>query len=469
MSCPRIFSGLCQGHVLVTDLHVGGAAYEEVDPDGTVRHTVDVVADRGEETADLARAAGAAVPGLAVVVPERLQRVDIEEPVAGKGYSRQGAVVHRTLEDIDILAVSGELVHPPVPEDHAYRGAGLAVGGEVRKGIVIREALVAGALADSPGDVHVSQDNIIPKAVQGIPVALVVGVGGDIGHAAVEIHGAHGVAGDLAHLPDWHIILVIDRRPGTVNEFPVSAVAMASLIEEPLREIKVFLLPGGLVELHEGELDLLVAGNPMALVRTENRHHVVGHPDADIQKLTFPGDVVIRHSSLYHVAGAVHLMLVHVVPALVQAGQGVEGVDVTVFLLGGGEFGYPLVALRLKNRVGVVLEGICHPLESLVDIGVIEEYSRMFPLSLGGILKIADTAGLVLDLVDTDIQGHVFVTLEPWGPETVLNLDIGEFDRGNHFHSGLFLPGASTGQKDDSGQKRQRHSNNSPSHYRVLC
>ena len=211
------------------------------------------------------------------------------------------------------------------------------------------------------------------------------------------------MAGYLGHIPDRHIVLVVYRRPRPVNELSISAVAMTSLVEKPLGEIKVFLLAGGLVKFHKRELNLLMSGHPMAFVGAEDGHHMVSHLDADIQQFTLPGHVVVGYSSLDHVAGAVHLMLVHVVPTLVQAGQSVECVDITILLLRRGELVNPLVTLGLKNRIGIVLEGICHTLKSLVHVGIIEEYARVLSLPLRGILEIADTPSLILDLVDADI------------------------------------------------------------------
>ena len=167
-----------------------------------------------------------------------------------------------------------------------------------------------------------------------------------------------------------------------------------------------------------------MAGNPIALAWAEDGHHVVRHPDADIQQLAFAGHIVVRHSGLDHMAGAVHLMLVHVVPTLVQASQSVERVDITILLLRRGELVNPLVALGLKHWIGIVLERISHALERLVHIGVIEKYSGMLTLAFRRVLEIADSAGLVLNLVNAHIESHILMALKPGGPESVIDLDL---------------------------------------------
>ena len=136
--------------------------------------------------------------------------------------------------------------------------------------------------------------------------------------------------------------------------------------------------------------------------------------------------------------GAVHLVLVHVVPALVQADEGVIGIDVAVRLLGRGEFVDPLVAFGLQLRIGVVLEGVGHPFEGLVHVGIVEEDARVLTLALGGVLEVADAPRLVLDLVDADLQGDVLVALEPRAPERVIDADFGEVDGGDQLRPGVF-------------------------------
>ena len=166
---------------------------------------------------------------------------------------------------------------------------------------------------------------------------------------------------------------------------------------------------------------------------------MVRHPDAHVQELPLAGSVVIRDGGFGHVAGAVHLMLGHVIPAVLQARERVERVDVAVRLLCGGELVDPLVAFGFQFRIRMDLQGIGHSLQGLVHVGIVVIDARMLAQSLGGILEIADTARLVLDLVDAHRQGGRPVPFQPRGPEIVCDLHLGEGHRGDPFHRLVLL------------------------------
>ena len=107
--------------------YVGIARDEEVYPQCVVGKGIYIIAYRGEEARNLARAACAAKPLLPVVAAFGVKRVDVEEPVAREGYSGQCSVVHGALEHVDVLGVARHEVESPVPEHHTHRGARFAV------------------------------------------------------------------------------------------------------------------------------------------------------------------------------------------------------------------------------------------------------------------------------------------------------------------------------------------------------
>ena len=182
---------------------------------------------------------------------------------------------------------------------------------------------------------------------------------------------------------------------------PIGAVATAALVEQPVGEVQVLLFAGGPEQFHQGQFDLLMPRHPMAFPGTEDRHHVVGHADAHVQQFALARDLIVGHARLDHVTGAVHLVPVHIVPALFQSGKRIEGVDVAIRLLGRGKFVNPFVALGFQQRVRMVLQGIGHALQGLVHVGIVKEDARMHPAPLRRILEIADATGLVFNLVDT--------------------------------------------------------------------
>ena len=125
------------------------------------------------------------------------QRVVVEEPLAVERQAAQRAVVERQLHDVGIAAVALEQQHAMRPEDQADRGAGLGVGGLVGQIVVGGEALVVLAGAEAAGDVEALVGEIGPQPPAGRQQARVAVLAGEIGHGAVEVHGAHGVSDDV--------------------------------------------------------------------------------------------------------------------------------------------------------------------------------------------------------------------------------------------------------------------------------
>ena len=129
--------------------------------------------------------------------------------ITGKGYSCQSSIVHGPFQHVNIFRIPRHLIHPPVPQHHPDRGASLAIGSEIRQAVIFREALIVGRLADAAGYVHIPQRHVIPQAVQCTDIALVVSVGCHVCHAAIKVHGTHGMPCDVRHLGDRLFVLVI--------------------------------------------------------------------------------------------------------------------------------------------------------------------------------------------------------------------------------------------------------------------
>ena len=87
--------------------------------------------------------------------------------------------------------------------------------------------------------------DIIPQTVESGDVTGVLFQGRHVRHTAVQIHTADGMSGYIAHLPYGFVVLVIDRIPVALASF--RTVAMPSFLQEPVREIEVFLLMGDLI------------------------------------------------------------------------------------------------------------------------------------------------------------------------------------------------------------------------------
>ena len=293
---------------------------------------------------------------------------------------------------------------------------------------------------------------MVPQAVQGVRQTLVPGISGHIRHAAVQVHGTHGMAGDPGKVPDRELVLVIDGRPGPV--VPVGTVPVAALVQQPAGEVQVLLFSCHFEQLDQGQLDFLVPRHPVASLRAENGHHMVGETDGHVQQFPLAGRLVIGDGRLRHVTGTVHLVLVHVLPTVLQPGEGVIGIQVSIGLLGGRELVDPLVTLGLQHRIRLDLQGISHALERLIHVGIVVENTRMLPFPFRRVLEIPDPAGLVLDLVDAHGQGDILVDPEPGTPETIVDLHIGKTHRRHQFPVVQFLrPG--TGEQGQGGEPQE--------------
>jgi hypothetical protein len=127
--------------------------------------------------------ASRAEPFAAGVLAAGGQGIAVEETVAAQRQPVQRPVVEAALEHVGVLAFAGQQVHALVPEHHAHRGAGFAVGLLVGQVIIGRKALVAARRADAPGDVHVAVDHVFPDGFHGLHVAVVAGDGRYVGGA----------------------------------------------------------------------------------------------------------------------------------------------------------------------------------------------------------------------------------------------------------------------------------------------
>ena len=226
---------------------------------------------------------------------------------------------------------------------------------------------------------------------------------------------------DAAELAHRYRILIVPLVPiGLAVNTAVShtlAVSVSAFFKKPVGKVAIFLFTCNGGQLYQRKFYLFVAGNPVALVGAKGVHHMVGHFDGNVKKLALACGLVVGHGGFGHVAGAIHFVLVHVAPTLVQSGKGIECVDIAVRLLGCGKFGYPFVGLLLEFGIGLVDKAVGYTFHCFVYVGIVEEYAGVLTFVLGCILKVADTSGLVLNLVDAHIERGGGMALKAWLPE----------------------------------------------------
>lgn len=191
-----------------------------------------------------------------------------------------------------------------------------------------------------------------------------------VGHAAEEVHAAYCVSRDVRHAADRDRILIVSGIPGA---FFVAAVTVPALFEQPAGEFEVLGFARHAVKFRERQFDLFMARYPVAFARAEFIHHVADHAGAHFEQGPVAGSQQVCDAGLDHVSRTVHLVLVHVRPALVESGERVVGIDIAVGLLGRGDFGDPLVGRSPEHRVGVVDQAVRDAFQSLVYVRIVEK------------------------------------------------------------------------------------------------
>ncbi len=199
-----------------------------------------------------------------------LKRIGIEIVRAVAAEAGERAVEQRELENVGVAAVEVEMQHALRPEDQRHRGAGLGIRGLVRQVVVDGEAFVMRRGTKSGGHIHLGVHHVGPQRLAGFLQRRVVELGGEVGHRGVQVHGAHGMADDLALLAYRDVrlgVLVIAlyvalRLPALLLTFLALDVEIvrlpAALVDEVGGEVEMLLLAGQVVELDESEFDFLV-------------------------------------------------------------------------------------------------------------------------------------------------------------------------------------------------------------------
>src|SRR5690606_22857975 len=137
-------------------------------------NSIYVLAYRWHKSRYIAWTAGRSVPTRPAAIAIGLEWVHVKETVAGQGNACKHRVIQRTFHDVCMLDVYHQQIHPMMPEHHAYRGEGFAIGGLLRYIKILEKALVCMGSAEGAGDVHMAQHHIVPYAVKG---GHVIGIG----------------------------------------------------------------------------------------------------------------------------------------------------------------------------------------------------------------------------------------------------------------------------------------------------
>ena len=225
--------------------------------------------------------------------------------------------------------------------------------------------------------------------------------------------------------------------------FPCS-ITFAALVEEKLGHVEVFLIARGNVEFSQAHFGNLMAWHHTGLTGLVAHFaaHAVGILDGYVEEVPLACGIVVGYSGFAEVAEVVELMaeVFHTFPTLLASPLvgmlgvlGARGVEVAVRLLTRGNHGNHAIHILvqpspLELGVGVGLQQITRPFDSLVGVGVVEgigafldfkHFRRVFQV-LGRIAEVGVAAGL-LALREGKGDGHVLTGFQALSPEGVLS------------------------------------------------
>ena len=314
-----------------------------------------------------------------------------------------------------------------VPQDVGERGAGLGVCLGVGQLVVVAERLAVVARADSTGEVDAPAHDVAPQRVERDDVGVLASERGDIGHAAIQVARTHGVADRLPLLGHRQVVLHVARVAEAGLQ--VTAVGLAALVEKELRQLQVAAFAGRAIQLHQADLDLLVARHVANPAGPEHAVDQLRVADRHLQQGTLAGGLVMGHGRLVQVADVVELVVdLQVRPAREplplrihpRGIDGAGGVEVAVLLLGPRDLGDEGVEIGVELGVGVAMQRIGGPLHHLEHVGVVEEDALVRPLhEPGGLGEVVDAAGL-LALAEVVGNRYPAVGHDPGLPEAIV-------------------------------------------------
>ena len=289
-----------------------------------------------------------------------LQHIRIEERVALHRDARQGGVIERPLQDVDVLGVAPHQEHAMIPEDVGERSAGLAIRGLVGQLVLAAEAFGPAGGADAAGDVELRRHDVAPDPVDGVDVLHIARQGRDVGHAGVHVGGADRVADRFILIDHRDVILGVEAVEAGLAVGPAIAEP-ATLIQEELGGVEILGVAGDAVEPAQADFNFLVSRRIGPFVRAEEVADVVGAFRGDVQEGLVAGHLVVGHGGFEHVPDAVLLMHVLLIdPAILRLplGQRIERIQIAVGPLGGGHDGDELVEVQSEHGIGVDLKRI---------------------------------------------------------------------------------------------------------------
>ncbi len=299
-------------------------------------------------------------------------------------------------------------------------GAGFLIRGKVGQVVVHGEALIVRAGADAPGEVLIALGGVAPNPVEHRQQALVARLRRHVRGARHQVGRPHGMPLDVLVIPDRHIVLKV----GTVVLVERDVVfggeesPAPGLDKEPC-QVEVACVASGAPQLHQGQFDLRMPGVARPLGRRPKHGvNIVREAGGDVQEVGLAGGLVMRHSRLKHVAGAIKLVPVAKVgPAFSGLLDREIAVEVAVGLLRRGEQTDDIVQLLFERRIGVGGNRVGGGLEGFIEVRIHENRpAKAVCRAAARQPDVLDIASL-LQLLQAEGNAGYAVRLAPRRPE----------------------------------------------------
>ncbi len=267
------------------------------------------------------------------------QGIGVAKALAVQGDPAQQGVVHGLLIEIGIFGVVIGQVELVLEEDQAAAGARLAIG-SVAQRVVRPEAFRGLAAADAAGDIVLLVDHVVPQRRDRALVVDIAGFRGDIGHAGIEVGGAHGVADGFVLLDRRQVALVVFLAAPARIEQEAGQRDIAVAAPNTLRIFALFVVDEA-AETDQRLLHLLVAVEPFLLAGPDIGDPAIGQLLGGViqPQIAAVGQGVVVDRRFDEIAGGVAFVVAALFgrPAMRPGGaigQGIGGLQVAVRLLG---------------------------------------------------------------------------------------------------------------------------------------
>ena len=347
---------------------------------------------------DIGRAAGAAKPflthglhmGQAAIGAAggrvHLQRVDIEEGLAVQRHACQHGIVQSALHHIGVATIRIHLQHTPGKEGQADGGAGFGIGGIAGQIVGTAEGFAVMGAAHAAGDVHFLLHRGPPQLLAGRHHGFIPRFPGGVRHAAAQVHLPHGVAHGFLHLAYRPVGLIIriplrrDRQgvqppllPSGILLQSEGAWLRAAHIQEEAGQLPPFGIARFLVQAKQRHFGDLMAGAATLSLRPKAPGDMIAEAFRHLQQIASAGGLMPGHSGLRQVAEAVQLVVVlQVGKSAAAIHQRIEGIQVSVLLLGGADGVDGLLGLGLQGGVRTAGQLIGHSLQPFITVAVLK-------------------------------------------------------------------------------------------------